>query len=164
MVVVPAGDRRFLGSGRPRRPPKPFQKVGGFAPPPFRMVLGPPGPARPQTSTISGRPKDHVLKTQSVLLVPFRCAGLVAISPNRIAERLKVGPCHVLIGVLFFLFLGPASPAGPGEGPGGHFHWKVVGVGPVPARIRVALGLGSVVVHPRPIERPGRDCSSRIVA
>ncbi len=31
MVFGPAGDLRFLGSGRLRRPPKPFQKVGGFA-------------------------------------------------------------------------------------------------------------------------------------
>ncbi len=32
MVFGPAGNRRFWGSGRPRRPPKPVQKVRGFAP------------------------------------------------------------------------------------------------------------------------------------
>ena len=31
MVLGPAGNRRFLGSGRPRRLQKPFQKMGGFA-------------------------------------------------------------------------------------------------------------------------------------
>ncbi len=33
MVFGPAWNRRFLGSGRPRRPQKPFQKVGGEARP-----------------------------------------------------------------------------------------------------------------------------------
>jgi hypothetical protein len=33
MVFGSAGDRRFGGSGRPRRPQKPFQRVGGRGPP-----------------------------------------------------------------------------------------------------------------------------------
>ncbi len=32
MVFGPAGNRRLVGFGRPRRPQTPFQKVGGFAP------------------------------------------------------------------------------------------------------------------------------------
>jgi len=31
MLFEPAGSRRFWGSGRPRRPQKPFQKMGGIA-------------------------------------------------------------------------------------------------------------------------------------
>ncbi len=61
----PAGNRRFWGSGRPRLPQKPFQRVGvGFAPHLLEWRLGPPGPPSPQTSAISGQPKNHVPKTQ----------------------------------------------------------------------------------------------------
>ncbi len=51
-------------SGRPRRPQKPFQKVGGFAPDLLVWLLGPPGPPRSSKSTIAGRPQNHVLETR----------------------------------------------------------------------------------------------------
>ncbi len=38
---------------------------GGLRPHLLEWFLGPPGPPRPQESTISGRPKNHVLKTQA---------------------------------------------------------------------------------------------------
>ena len=41
---------------------KPLPKVGHEAPHLLEGVSGPPGPPRPQKSTISGRPKNHVLK------------------------------------------------------------------------------------------------------
>jgi hypothetical protein len=51
-------------TGGPRRPQKPFQRVGGEAPHLLEWCLGPPGPPKPPKSTISGRPKNHALKTQ----------------------------------------------------------------------------------------------------
>ncbi len=50
---------------RRRSTREPFQKVGGFAPTFCNGLLGPPGPPRHPTSTISGRPKHHVFKTQA---------------------------------------------------------------------------------------------------
>ncbi len=44
--------------------PKTIPDGGGRSPPPFGMVFGAAGPPRPPKSTISGRPKNHVLKTQ----------------------------------------------------------------------------------------------------
>ena len=45
MVFGPAGDRRFLGSGRPRRPHKPFQRLGGEAPHLLEWFFGAAGAA-----------------------------------------------------------------------------------------------------------------------
>ncbi len=64
MIFGPAGNRGFLESGRPRGLRKPFKNMGGEAPRIFEWFPGPPGPPRPQKSTISGWPKNHVLKTQ----------------------------------------------------------------------------------------------------
>ncbi len=47
------GNVRFSGSGRPRGPRRPFQKVGGEAPQPLKGSPGHPGPARLQKSFIS---------------------------------------------------------------------------------------------------------------
>ncbi len=51
------GTRSFWGSGRPRGPRRPFQKVGGFAPHLFEGLPGPPGPSRPQKRTHKIRPE-----------------------------------------------------------------------------------------------------------
>ncbi len=64
MSFGPSGNRRFPGSGGPRGPRKPFKNMGGEAPHIFACFPGHPGPPRPRKSTISGRPKTHVLKTQ----------------------------------------------------------------------------------------------------
>jgi hypothetical protein len=62
-----AGRRSSIfGSGQPRGPGKPFKNMGGTAPHIFEWFLGPPGPPRPRKSTISGRPKNHVLKVTRV--------------------------------------------------------------------------------------------------
>ena len=50
--------------GFPGRPGKTFQKVRGETLRLFRRFPGRPGPPRPRKSTISGRPKNDVLKTQ----------------------------------------------------------------------------------------------------
>ena len=52
VILRPAGNHRFWRSGRPRRPQKPFQKVGGFATHLLEWCWGPPGP---QKSRIPGR-------------------------------------------------------------------------------------------------------------
>ncbi len=52
------------GSGRPRRPPKPFQTVGGGAPPHSGMVCGPAGAARTPKIDDSRPAQNHVFKTQ----------------------------------------------------------------------------------------------------
>jgi hypothetical protein len=67
-------NRWFLGFGRPRRPPQPFQKVGGEVPHLLAWFFGAAGAVQPQISTISGRPKNHVLKTH---LQGKRCPGLL---------------------------------------------------------------------------------------
>ena len=46
-----AENRWFSGSGRPRGALKPSKKVGGFAPPPFWMVLKHPGAAQTPKTT-----------------------------------------------------------------------------------------------------------------
>ena len=51
-----AGNPRFLGSRRPRRPQKLFQKVGSFTPHLLKWFLGPAGPFRPRYSVMSGAP------------------------------------------------------------------------------------------------------------
>ncbi len=56
MILGPAGDRRFSGSGRPRGAGKPI-KIEWF-----------PRPPGPRKSTISGRPKKSCIKIPSVLL------------------------------------------------------------------------------------------------
>ncbi len=54
-----------MGSGRPSAAPKTLPKRWGAKPPhPLEWFWGPPGPPRPQKSTICGRPQNHVLKTQ----------------------------------------------------------------------------------------------------
>ncbi len=62
MVLWSIKIRRCLGSGRPRGPQKPSQKVGAFGPHLVGGFLGPPGPIRPQISTRFDRPKNHVSK------------------------------------------------------------------------------------------------------
>ena len=61
MVLWSIAKRRCLGSGRPRGPQKPSQRVGAEGPHILEWFLGPPGPPRPQISTIFDRPKNHVL-------------------------------------------------------------------------------------------------------
>ena len=69
MVFGPAGNRQFLGSGRPRRPQKPFQKVMGEAPPSSGIDFGATGAA--QTPKIGDfRPAQKpCIKNPSVLLL-----------------------------------------------------------------------------------------------
>ena len=50
---VRVGNRSFWGSGRPRGPRRPLQKVGGEAPHLLEGSPGPPGPPRPQKWQIS---------------------------------------------------------------------------------------------------------------
>jgi hypothetical protein len=69
MSFGPAGNRRCPVSGGPRGPQHPVKKMRGEVPHLFDWFLVPPGPPRPQKSTISGRPKTHVLKTQVYMLV-----------------------------------------------------------------------------------------------
>ena len=40
MIIIRIANRSFWGSGRPRGPGRPFQKVGGRNPPPFGCHLG----------------------------------------------------------------------------------------------------------------------------
>jgi hypothetical protein len=65
-MVFWAGQRStsFGGLGVPGGPQKPCQEVGGEAPHRLEWFLGPPGPPRPQRSSIAGQPKNHALKTQ----------------------------------------------------------------------------------------------------
>jgi hypothetical protein len=44
--------------------PKTTPDGGGVAPHLLEWFLGPPGPPKPQNSTISGRPKNHILKNK----------------------------------------------------------------------------------------------------
>ncbi len=62
--LVRPGIFDFWDLGGPGGPKQQFQKVGGFAPHLLERLLGPPGPPRPQKSTIPGRPKNHEMKTQ----------------------------------------------------------------------------------------------------
>ncbi len=61
MALVRAEIADFLVLGGPK---KTCHKVGGKAPHLLGWFVGPPGPPRPRKSRISGRPKNHVLKTQ----------------------------------------------------------------------------------------------------
>ncbi len=62
--------------------PKNYDKIGGLGPQPSVMVWGPPGPPRPQTSTMSGRPKNHVLKIQFYSGLHFRSANSWFFKPS----------------------------------------------------------------------------------
>jgi hypothetical protein len=55
---------RFVRSGRPREPGRPFQKVRGEAPRLLKGSHGPPGPARPQESFISGPGAPKKVRTR----------------------------------------------------------------------------------------------------
>ena len=73
MIFWPAGDRRFVRSGRPRAAGKPSTKTRGFAPHCFGRFTGRPGPPRPPKSTTSARSKNHIPKNpqaRSWLLAP----------------------------------------------------------------------------------------------
>jgi hypothetical protein len=73
MVFGPVGHRRFWGSVKPRRPPKPSQKVGGLRPPPFGRVFGAAGAARtPTIDDFPAGPTTGYLKPTTVVdIVPF---------------------------------------------------------------------------------------------
>ncbi len=62
LVLGPAGNRRFWGVWAA---PKTIPKGGGLRPPHLlEWFWGHPGPPKPKKSTIPGRPKNHVSKTQ----------------------------------------------------------------------------------------------------
>ena len=94
MIFGPAVNRRFSGSGRPREPGTPCQNVGGFAPHILEWFLGPPGPPRPRKSTISGRPNNHVSKTQvyvaTARLIP-NCFKYIATPSHPLQKNGKPG-------------------------------------------------------------------------
>ncbi len=84
MVCGPAGNRRFSRSGRPQ---KPFKNMGGEAPHLFEWFVGPPGPPRPRKSMISGRSKNHVLKTKVYSLPLMRVSQLSCRSSGTLKNR-----------------------------------------------------------------------------
>ncbi len=86
MVLGPAGNRQWFGSGRPKRPLKPLQKVGGEAPHLLEWFLGPLGPPRPEKSAISDRPKIHVLKTKCNLSILPNSTPIYAHRPRTLDE------------------------------------------------------------------------------
>ncbi len=66
MVVGPAGNRRFWGLGGPGGPKNNSRRWGASPPTFWNVFWGPPGPPIPKQSTISGRPRSHVLQNPSV--------------------------------------------------------------------------------------------------
>jgi hypothetical protein len=57
-------NHRFFGVWTTPGAPETIPKGEVLRPPSFGMVVGPPGPPKPQISTISGLPKNHVSKTK----------------------------------------------------------------------------------------------------
>ena len=75
----------FGGTGGPGGQTKTLQTVRGFAPHLWHLwgwFLGPPGPHKPQKSTISSRPKNHVLQTQVYVFNVF-----LGSAPSRFLNR-----------------------------------------------------------------------------
>ncbi len=87
--LLRAGNRSLWGSGRPRGPRRPFQKVGGFAPHILGGFPGPPGPARLQKRT-PNKP------SQTAFRYPDKCAA-------QRCNRVLIGFNKVLLGFSWVL-------------------------------------------------------------
>ena len=108
---LPTGDRRFLGMGGSGGPGKPNQSGVGFRPHPLERFQKPPGPPRPQKSTISGWPSIFTLARRRPLLLWQW--------PYRAIKNAKMH-CFSPTGDLRFWGLGgPGAPGKPNQSGGG---------------------------------------------
>jgi hypothetical protein len=65
----------FWGVGGPGDPKNHSKGLGCFAPKILELFLGTPGPPRPKKLTISGRPRNHVLKTHVYSMLRNSASG-----------------------------------------------------------------------------------------
>ncbi len=86
----------FWGLGCPGDPKNPFQKVGGFDPHLLECFFGPPGPPRPQQSTISGPelglPGRVLVAVRENTEIRLRAGRTADVGAFPVAVRPKSGP------------------------------------------------------------------------